>query len=208
MKKINFVEKNSMFLVRHIEPTNLVRLAWITRKFLKTENIFLNLEHSHTQKSDKLFFSIFKNFLLLHANLTKLIGSLCWTLNVTFFSTKHFSLACGRNKDFSYLRTLHVLSQDSRFTFFNKLKCLFFCHFFIVHWIITKVIGLVYLFSKIIMIFFKYFFHNFCGRLDQIRLRKTDFLNPNYLLPLYLNHVLRGLARYGHHIVATALKKV
>ena len=154
-EKIIFVEKNSMFLVRHIEPKNLVRLAWITRKFLKTENIFLNLEHSHTQKFDKYFFSIFKNFLLLHANLTKLIGSLCWTLNVTFFSTKHFSLACGQNRDFSYLRTLHVLSQDSRFTLFNKLKCLFFCHFFIVHWITTKVIGLVYLFSKIIMIFFK-----------------------------------------------------
>ena len=53
MKKIIFVEKNSKFLVQHIEPTSLVRLAWITRKFLKTENIFLNLEHSHIQKSDK-----------------------------------------------------------------------------------------------------------------------------------------------------------
>ena len=154
------------------------------------KKICLTLEHSQRQKSAKLLFSIFKNFLLLHANLTKLIGSLCGTIIITFFSTKHFSLACGRNKDFSYLRTLHVLSQDSRFTFFNKLKCLFFCHFFIVHWIITKVIGLVYLFSKIIMIFFIYFFHNFCGRLDQIRLQKTDFSNPNCLLPLYLNHVV------------------
>ena len=179
-----------MFLVRHIEPTKLVGLAWITRKLLKTENIFLNLKHSHTPKSDTLFFSIIKNFLLLHATLTKLIGSLCWTLNVMFFSTKHVSLACGRNKDLSYLWTLHVLNQDSRFTFFNKLKCLFFCLFFIVHWIITKVIGLVCLFSKIIMKFFKYFFHNLCGRLDQIWLWKTDFSNPNYLLPLYLNHVL------------------
>ena len=34
-----------MFLVRHIERENLVKLAWITRKFLRTENIFLNLEH-------------------------------------------------------------------------------------------------------------------------------------------------------------------
>ena len=89
-KKNIFVEKNSIFLVRHIEPTNLVRLAWITRKFLKTENIFLNLEHSHTQKWTNYFFSFFKNFLLLHANLTKLIGSLCWTLNVTFFFNKIF----------------------------------------------------------------------------------------------------------------------
>ena len=183
-------EKNSMFLVQHIEPTSLVRFAWFTKKFLKTENIFLNLEHSHTKKPDKLFFSIFKNFVLLHANLTKLMGSLCWTLNVTFFSTKHFLLAGGRNKDFSYLRTLHGFEPGLQIDLFNKLKCLFCCHFFIVHRIITKLIGLVYLFSKIIMIFFKYFFHNFCCRLDQIRLRKTDFSSPNYLLPLYLNHVL------------------
>ena len=27
--------------------------------------------------------------LLLHANFTKLIGSLCWTKNVDFYSSKH-----------------------------------------------------------------------------------------------------------------------
>ena len=74
---------------------------------------------------------------------------------------------------------------------FQQIKMfVFFCHFFNVHWINTKQIGLVHLFCKIIMIFSKYFFHNFCGRLDQIRLQKTDFSNPNYLLPLYLNHVI------------------
>ena len=69
---------------------------------------------------------------------------------------------------------------------FDKLKFLFFCRFVIVHRIITKLIGLVYLFSKINLILKKYMFHHFCGRLDQIRLQKTDFSNLNCLLPLIL----------------------
>ena len=48
----------------------------------------------------------------------------------------------------------------------------FFDYFVTAHAIITKIIGLVYLFGKIILISKKNIFHDFCGRLDQIRLRK------------------------------------
>ena len=48
----------------------------------------------------------------------------------------------------------------------------FFDYFVTAHAIITKIIGLVYLIGKIILISKKYIFHDFCGRLDQIRLRK------------------------------------
>ena len=46
----------------------------------------------------------------------------------------------------------------------------FFDHFVTAHAIITKIIGLVYLFRKIILILKKN--HDSCGCLDQIRLRK------------------------------------
>ena len=122
-KKIIFVEKNSMFLVRHIEPKNLVRLAWIARKFLKTENI-------PYPKIGQIIFFNFKNFLLLHANLTKLIGSLCWTLNVTFFSTKHFSLAFGRKKGFFLPLNTACFEPGLKIYLSQQIKMFVFLPFF------------------------------------------------------------------------------
>ena len=48
----------------------------------------------------------------------------------------------------------------------------FFDHFVTAHAIVTKIIGSVYLIGEIILISKKYIFYDFCGRLDQIRLRK------------------------------------
>ena len=48
----------------------------------------------------------------------------------------------------------------------------FFDYFVTAHAIITKTIGLMYIFGKSILISKKYIFHFCCGRLDQIRLRK------------------------------------
>ena len=115
----------------------------------------MTLEHSHSQKSAKLCFSIFKNFLLLHENLTKLIGSLDWTLNVKFFFNKTGFTQLWAKLGFFLPSNTACFKPELQIYLFDKLKFLFFCRFVIVHRIITKLIGLVYLFSKIHLIFKK-----------------------------------------------------
>ena len=56
--------------------------------------------------------------------------------------------------------------------FTDKKLFSFFSRFVTARAIITKIIGFVYLFCKIILISFFLIFYDFCGRLDQIRLRK------------------------------------
>ena len=65
-------------------------------------------------------------------------------------------------------------SQKLTFNFdvYSQTFFFFFDYFVTAHAIITKIIGLVYLFRKIILISKKIIFHDFCGRLDQIRLQK------------------------------------
>ena len=56
--------------------------------------------------------------------------------------------------------------------FTDKKLFSFFSRFVTARAIITKIKGFVYLFGKIILIKKKNIFHDFCGRLDQIRFRK------------------------------------
>ena len=125
LKMAKTLKKKIIDLVPHTETLILVRLVWITIKFLKIEKISLTLEHSHRQNSEKylVFSQIFKNFLLLHANLTKLMDSKI-----------NFSLYFGQNLNFSCLPTLHVSSQDSKFTSLTK----YYIYFAAVHSLFIK----------------------------------------------------------------------
>ena len=115
----------SIVKVHHNEPTSLVRLAWITRKFLKTEE-----EKTRLLEKKKLF---------------------------------------------RYLPTLHIFSQDSRFTFW-QIKKFHFLPFFHPLWNHhqTYWFGVSILVSSL---WFKrkYMYQNFCGDLHQIWIKKWTF---------------------------------
>ena len=55
----------------------------------------------------KKIFSVFKNFLVIHANLTKFVGSICWNKNIEFFSSKIF---------FSYFFAMFIFVKPSETT--------------------------------------------------------------------------------------------
>ena len=95
----------------------------------------------------------------------------------SFLSTKHFSLDFLARFGFFLPPNTACFKPGLQINFFDELQFSFCCCFFIVHQINTKLIGLVNQTLQVILISKNYILHNFCGRLDQIRLQKTDFLN-------------------------------
>ena len=138
-------------------------------------------QNTHKAKQILHFLSclIFKNFLLLQANIIKRILSLCWTVDVKFFNKTFFTLFRA-NFWFFFQHFQHCMfpARNPDLPFWPIkvfiLPLFFHCS---LNYHQTNRFGvsdpLDHLISK------KNIWQDFCGHLDQNLLRKTDFSHPS-----------------------------
>ena len=109
----NWVEQNCWKMLNIFGPTywfnKFGEVGMKEQKVLQNwKNLLTNI-CLHLCFRVKEIFSIFKNFLLFHANLTKFMESSCLTKNMMFFfNKKNILLNFGRNLNFFHIQTLHV----------------------------------------------------------------------------------------------------